>query len=266
MANNILFNHLRARCDTLFRYYLRSIVFANPSLSGWIKRVINHTPENQSSDFWDSQLAGPWSSYLEGTISIHAREALITALLYYSIPGAQSFLDIGCAGGSLALNLFQCSKFGKNIKRYIGVDISKYAIERAKKEFVEGRGMNGVGFYACDLREFTPEDNFTFDIIVFNEILYQLDVHEAAIQVERYSNWLQPNGLLCISMKNDPKSKAIYRTILKRFQLVLSVLFQIQPDTVKYRVTINREHPAFVTSIFRLNNNDIVGDKTGNEM
>lgn len=229
------------------RYYIGSIVYASPTLLKWVKRIVGYTSVNRNSAFWDSELAGPKAWYLGGTLSIDTRKAIIATLIHHTMPSAQSLLDVGCAAGGLAQTASR-----EGLEHYVGVDISEYAIKKARKQLLEGKKLSSARFYTCDLCDFTPENNSQFDVIVFNEVLYYLDVKEAVVQLERYSNWLRPGGVFCISMKDDPKSHVIYQAISRRFQHVNSILFQASPpyQGVRYRIAVNEEFPTFVVGVF----------------
>lgn len=230
------------------RYYLRSIVYAIPFLAGRLTRTICRTSAKANKDpaFWDGELAGPYRWYLGGTLPIDIRRTIMVELIRHTIPCAQSMLDIGCAAGGLALTASR-----EWLKYYVGVDISEYAIKKAMKQVLEDKKIYSAKFYACNLCDFTPENDAKFDVIVFSEVLYYLDIKEVVIQLERYSNWLQPEGVFCISMKNDPKSRAIYRAIMGQFQEDQYVLFQAGNGPPRYRITTGKKSVAFSMGIFR---------------
>lgn len=239
-------NSVKRRFRAVFRYYLRSIMYARPALLGWVRRMIGHVSAHRDPAYWDSKLAGAFASYLGGVVSVDAESAVIATVIRHTIPRVRSFLDVGCAAGSLALALSR-----KGIERYVGVDISEYAVRKAKKEVLKDKEIQDVSFHVCDLCDFSPESSSAFDVIVFGEVLYYLDVEEVVVQLERYSNWLRPNGVFCISMRDEPKARAIYRAISKRFQPVYGILFQASPHRVRFRIFISREHPAFLIGVFR---------------
>jgi len=150
-------------------------------------------------------------------------------------------------GGALGLDTTQ----GRDISRYVGVDICEYAIRMAKNEVLENKKVHEATFHVCDLCEFTPERDSVFDAIVFNEVLYYLDVTDAVVQLNRYLNWLSPRGIFCVSMKDDSKSKAVFRATLRRFEALRSVLFQASRHRVRYRIFKSRESRAYLISALR---------------
>jgi 2-polyprenyl-6-hydroxyphenyl methylase/3-demethylubiquinone-9 3-methyltransferase len=230
------------------RNCLRSVVYRFPTFLRCLDFMISFTSatENQNPAFWDSELMEPKAWYLGGTLCIKMRRSIIVQLIRHTIPDLHSMLDVGCAAGGLAETAFR-----EGLQYYVGVDISEYAIKKAKKQVLKGKRIYSSSFYTCNLCDFSPENDSQFDVIVFNEVLYYLDIKEAVVQLERYANWLQPEGVFCISMKNDPKSRAIYRAIMGQFQEDRYVLFQVGNGPPGYRITTGKKSIAFAIGIFR---------------
>jgi SAM-dependent methyltransferase len=231
------------------RYYLRSIVYANPFLTRLVNYMRNHKTDKKNHDpaFWDNELKGAKAWYLGGTLPIDIRRSIMATLIQSCIPNTQSILDVGCGAGGLRQTMSL-----DNFKQYVGVDISEYAIKKAKEQILNSKKTPLARFYNCDLCDFTPEKNTWFDAIVFSEVLYYLNVKEAVAQLERYSKWLRPGGIFCISMKDDPKSQAIYRNILKKFKHINSILLQHFPAhcRFKFQIVKNQECLTFMISVF----------------
>ncbi len=249
--------HLFTNCKQYFffiflyrlRYSIRRFLYVTPRLASFLSRSIGNASKNRNPDYFDRELSGPKSFYFGGIPYVEARRALIPVVIRHAVPHFKHVLDVGCAGGGLAVNLLK-----EGVERYIGIDISDYAIRKAERDLLKIKRDADVRFHACDLCEFVLEDGERFDVIVFSEVLYYLSVQEAAEQVERFSGWLRPNGGLCISMKDDPKSHAIYRSISQRFKHAGSILYQFNRANhgVKNRIAVNKESPRFTTAIFIL--------------
>lgn len=75
----------------------RHVVYATP-----LHRWLGLGKARLDGLYWDQQLSGVFSSYLGGTVSVEARNALVLSLLRIVYPSASQLLDIGCASGSLA--------------------------------------------------------------------------------------------------------------------------------------------------------------------
>ena len=106
----------------------------------------------------------------------------------------------GCASGAL----FRTP--GGEAYSYTGVDISAVAIEDGRRQ------SPNADLHVAALEDFQPAHSF--DVIVFNEVLYYLDIDMAAAQVTRYAEHLDPGGTILVSMKSDPKSGAVFRALL----------------------------------------------------
>src|SRR3954452_24130106 len=66
---------------------------------------INGRPPHCTAEYWDGELTGRLASYLGGTLSIDVRNAVTLSLINHLAASAESVLDVGCAGGSLAETL-----------------------------------------------------------------------------------------------------------------------------------------------------------------
>ena len=86
---------------------------------------------------------------------------------------------------------------------------------------------------------------------MFNEVLYYLPVDEAIRQVQRYGQWLAPGGVLCVSMKKQPKSEAITARLRRRLEWLFGTLLQQQPDGPAYRVRQDPARPAYLIGLMR---------------
>jgi len=88
-------------------------------------------------------------------------------------------------------------------KRYLGVDVSAYATKLAGKNIVK----SNVSIVAADLRTFEFVKN-PWEVVIFGEILYYLQVDVAVAEINRCAAGLRP-GAIIISIKDDRKSHFI---------------------------------------------------------
>jgi SAM-dependent methyltransferase len=199
--------------------------------------------KDRSAEQWDHALSSWASCYIGGTIEIDSRNSLCAILVSHLLPGVESILDVGCAGGTLAYTVGGC-------KRYFGVDISKVAISEAQ-HISAGRkeGRLDVHFAVSDLQLFRTEEKF--DIIVFNEVLYYLNLDCIEYEIERYKGFLTARGLMIISLKKDEHSSIIYKVIRKKLKFIYGMIYQQQPMSPSFNITNNRETPAFLIGVFR---------------
>jgi SAM-dependent methyltransferase len=150
---------------------------------------------------WDDEFkTGKWR-YLEtvpfernrlatigrGIINMHVR------------PVNATILDVGCGEGILSDYITSEQK-----KNYIGVDISKVAIDQAFKK--RGAPMSWVVSMA---REYTPPREV--DVIIFSEMLYYVDYQKVLTQYESY---LSPNGIIIISLWCPDNEEGMFSEII----------------------------------------------------
>jgi 2-polyprenyl-3-methyl-5-hydroxy-6-metoxy-1,4-benzoquinol methylase len=221
------------------RYYLRKLVYSDGVLGRMARSVRKLAPKN---DFdracWDKNLAGALSPYMGGTLSIDARNALAVVLLQHHAADARTLLDVGCAGGSLARVL------PPQYQRYVGIDISEYAVTEAAKRNTRA----GCEFHASNLSAYAPTE--TFDVIVFNEVLYYVEFDCIFTELTRYAQYLSTNGVICVSLKHDPRNEAIYRRMTKDWNYLSGTLYQ-EKTAPQHRLVLDRQRPAYLTTIWR---------------
>lgn len=100
-------------------------------------------------------------------------------------PGS-AVLDVGCGTGKPVAD--QLARAGHEV---YGIDVSQKMIEVAQNQ-VEGR------FVKADMTSFEPETKFDAVYTVFS--LFQLTNNEIYKMIFRFSEWLQPGGLLVFGM------------------------------------------------------------------
>ena len=233
-----------------FRYRLRSLIYHTPlrTLFAKLRQALRQPPAHEDSGWWDNALKSEKSSYLGEAASIGLREAIIGELLCQFQITPRAILDMGCGGGTLCRSLAQFKP-----ETYTGVDISRYAIERNISTDANGKNGHGmaISFVESSLQTYAPPNGVVFDVIAFNEVLYYLDVHEACQQVKRYCQHLDHNGVIAVTMKDDPKSHAIFRKLTREFDWVGGTLFQECGSQPHFRIKMNEKSPAYVIGLLR---------------
>jgi len=96
-----------------------------------------------------------------------------------------SILDVGCGEGAISDFISPQQK-----SKYVGVDISKQAIQQAKSK----RGPP-LRFVQSAAHTFQPKNKF--DVIVFSEVLYYVEYKKV---LEQYAGYLNPHGIIIISI------------------------------------------------------------------
>ena len=118
---------------------------------------------------------------------------------YAQIEPPCDFLDLGCGTGWAVCYLAR--KFEGN-GRFVGVDISKGMIERARRH---AAGMSQVEFYESSA-EHIPVESASFDVVICtNSFHHYLEPLEALKEIRRI---LRPAGKLFIL---DREAKILYR-------------------------------------------------------
>jgi hypothetical protein len=122
-------------------------------------------------------------------------------------------------------------------RSYQGVDVSSVAINEAPhaRALAPGISSGTVAFNALDMRTFPIPASPTWDVIVFAEILYCFDIKIAVEEVQRYAKGLRPGGIVCISMKDDAKSHAIFKQLANLYSWRDGALLQRKPLGMDFR-------------------------------
>ncbi len=142
-------------------------------------------PNAATGEEWDAEYReGRWGFLLD--IKEVGRTGVITAWLRTTGTGG-SVLDIGCGEGILYRHLDPAA-----LTRYVGVDLSEEALARA------GIKDSRASLVAADLESFAPKPGETFSAIIFNEVLHFAE--DPGAQIARYARWLQPGGIIAVSM------------------------------------------------------------------
>jgi len=188
----------------LFGLRIPGALYLTNKLAGW-ERCRGRGDVPVPPDTWDSQYReGRWA-YLHG-IRQMTRYSVIAAYVQALKRGGY-LLDVGCGEGIL-LERFGAADYAK----FVGIDVSSTAIGRAQKEY-HARSV----FVQADARYFVPED--TFDVIIFNEVLYYFDNPLAVAQ--RYRAWLKRDGLFITSLfAGSDRARAINRLLKKTYPCI----------------------------------------------
>jgi SAM-dependent methyltransferase len=167
---------------------LADAVFANQRGSRHIVRA--------SAPVVDDEYArGRWD-YLK-SLEEMSRYAVIAGYCEHG-SDVSSVLDLGCGSGVLRHWLSPSGRI-----EYVGVDLSKVAIDTAKQEWTDGP----TDFIAMDIATYTPDRKF--DIIIFNEVLYYFD--QPGEILGRFEGFLNENGRFIISLWDGPESRLAWQ-------------------------------------------------------
>jgi SAM-dependent methyltransferase len=223
------------RLSALVRHYARLAAFSSPIVRRLIERPTSPPPDLRVV-FDQACSSTTQSTDLGGTITMDQTAATVANLIRYRLPEYPKVLDVGCAGGTLAGEL-------PPSVHYLGIDASESAIEAAQSLW----GGDDILFSARDIREFDPVGDW--DAIVFSAVLSDLAVHEAIAEVRRYAKALSPEGIVAISMTNDGKSRAIWRTLRQEFRWIDGILWQQKEPWPSYRISVSRGSPGYLVGV-----------------
>lgn len=153
----------------------------------FFKQLISRNKKQQ----WDKQYArGTWDT-LKSPLEEERFGAVRQLIAKYSRKG--SILEVGCGEGILQSTLDPHLYTG-----YLGIDISEVAIQKAA--YLENAHVH---YRYADMEKFIPEQ--LYDIIVFSETLYYAANPLQLMQL--YMEYLQPGGVLIVSVFENPRNK-----------------------------------------------------------
>lgn len=150
-----------------------------------------------SKEVWESQYLNGYWNFLNQLDELAHYSIILGYIRFFKYGG--SILDIGCGEGILQekLTLYDYSK-------YVGIDISEAAINQASR-----KRNDKTFFINADAANYAPIESF--DVIVFNEILYYFE--DPLKVVERYESSLKENGIFIVSLYMTERSLAIWRRL-----------------------------------------------------
>jgi SAM-dependent methyltransferase len=134
-------------------------------------------------------------------------------------------LDLGCGSGCTASEL-RADAYAA----YIGVDISRVAIVKAKAR-TEQDGRSGKNHYLCaDMQTYVPPHKF--NVILFRDSIYYLPKARIKATLDRYSDFLHETGVLIVRLFDSSK-KQIVDHIERNFTVIeREVSMSIDPNPI----------------------------------
>jgi 2-polyprenyl-3-methyl-5-hydroxy-6-metoxy-1,4-benzoquinol methylase len=158
-------------------------------------------PKLNSGDTWDREYArGDWDR-LDAASELIRYAAVFGQI--YRRPNSPAVLDVGCGTGKL-LELVSLLGY----EHYVGIDVSEQAIERSK-----ALALPRSSFEVAFAESFATDRSF--DVIVFNEVMYYLG--DPVAVAKRYSGWLREQGLLVVSMYECGPANKVWKKLAPHF-------------------------------------------------
>jgi len=195
------------------------------------KKIWEHNRGQQWEDEW---AAGNWDYMAQNTHEV-VRTAMISGFFFQKYAKKGLILDIGCGEGVVSDYLMKNQR-----SKYTGIDVSKTAITKAKSKRPD------LNFQVTRVEDFNTNGQLKYDMIVFSEMLYFTDHVEV---VKRFSGYLNPNGVIAISLWSKPghKSERMSASMYDDISNILTV--------VDYMVIRAKAGPhIFMLKVFRAPN------------
>jgi 2-polyprenyl-3-methyl-5-hydroxy-6-metoxy-1,4-benzoquinol methylase len=219
----------------LIRRQARRVIpeFVRAQISEFVRsRFLPYQKHDVSRERWEGEYDnGSWN-HLENPRELVRYSAVIGYYNHYR-PGG-SVLDVGCGAGVLQRRL---RLFG--YAYYLGIDLSERAIAQAQRLANDPRAE----FRWADTELYTPQD--TFDVIIFNEVLYYLTDPVGVVQ--RLASALSPEGIAVISMLRRASGKRIWQALDRVVRIEDAVQVRNQ-NGVTWDIKIFRRSEQFIST------------------
>lgn len=186
----------------------RPLLYRRALVRGFIPEgiAIPLLPYRKSQARESDHRLGVWN-FLEG-LSEFAHNSIIAGY-YARLRPHGSVLDLGCGAG-----VTQRTLAPYNYSRYIGIDISSAAIDRAFLALQTSEPCPGTTFQVGDLEAPIELNGSPFDVIILNESLYY-----AGKPVELLSRLreeaLAPDGIFIISLYRSLNTERLWRLLAR---------------------------------------------------
>lgn len=164
----------------------------------WTKYIHN------SAQTWDTIYARNYETKLESE-SQRLRHYVVSGMLQELFPDrAIDLLDVGCGTATSFRYL------SRQVSAYCGIDISTVAIDQARAHHAQD---DRCAFQTISLLDY-PEKR-RFDVVLLNEVLYYAPFDEMTAHIEKAARLLDDDGVLLISMSDNPKAVAVWRWLAR---------------------------------------------------
>jgi SAM-dependent methyltransferase len=169
----------------------------------------SYAPTDIKKVLWDKEFSGDKWTFIDNT----SGDCVYAHLEKHARKG--SILDLGCGPGNTANELAETS-----YRTYVGVDISKAALAKARKRTEENGRKDKNRFVLGDFLSYVPTEQF--DLILFRESIYHVPVGKVEMIFDRYSNYLANNGVFVVRavVKPSRRIEAMVRLIETRFDIL----------------------------------------------
>lgn len=158
----------------------------------------------RTKEQWEHQFAaGKWDRLQENQPNTAELARLISEFAQAK-GGPIRVLDVGCGNGGLARLLV-----GRSDIAYTGIDISEAALGTARA------AAPGFSFIAVDAEQ-PPPDMGTYDVLVFNEVLYYMNPDRV---LPRYRIHAAPDARVFVSVIRFWRTPFIFHRIRRHLKI-----------------------------------------------
>jgi SAM-dependent methyltransferase len=170
--------------------------------------LASYGPSSVKRRLWDRDFSeGKWD-FIDNT----AGDCVYAHLEKHAQAG--DILDLGCGPGNTANELAFDA-----YRKYIGVDISEVALEKARKRTQENGRADKNSFVRSDFLGYAPSQEF--DVILFRESLYHVPYGQVPAILKKYSKHLKKSGVFIVRLyAGDIQSGKIKYRVKRKLDLI----------------------------------------------
>lgn len=189
---------------------------ASRTYKKWLSALAPFQPMQGGRELLDAEYArGVWD-YLRN-VEEAPRLSIVAGYCHY-FKEHGTLLEIGCGEGVLQERL-DAARYS----RYVGVDISGEAIQRASIKQNER-----ISFVQADAQDYIPDQ--CFDAIIFNECLEYFA--DPVGLVQRYERFLRQDGIFIVSMfvgLDTVRTKRIWKRLQPAYKTIANAKVTTEP-------------------------------------
>jgi 2-polyprenyl-3-methyl-5-hydroxy-6-metoxy-1,4-benzoquinol methylase len=162
--------------------------------------VLSYGPEAVKRRIWNKEYSENKWAFADSTVG----DCVYEHLERFAKNG--TILDLGCGSGNTSTEMANSA-----YQKYIGVDISEAALEKARARSRQCGRQEKNSFACSDFFSFQTDE--TFDVVLFRESMYHVPLGKVKAILDRYSVFLKKDGVFIIRLfaGNRETSKSKYR-------------------------------------------------------
>lgn len=159
--------------------------------------LLSYGPSPIKKVFWNKEFSnGKWN-FIDDT----AGDCVYSHLDRHAVNKA--VLDLGCGPGNTA------NEMAPSYRTYLGVDISVEALAKARRRTQQNGRSHKNSFEQGDFLSYAPKQEF--DVILFREAMYHVPLGKVKKTLDRFSQYLTPDGIFIVRLYVLENGKPKYR-------------------------------------------------------